>query len=93
MSILSVLWIVWAALATILLAMLAYRGNLTRYEEDCLFLGDCESTEKLEQERILAKVRKIRTPLRMIAGVTCVMSAALIGIYIWQAIQQFNLTT
>ena len=93
MSILSVLWIVWAGLATALLAMLAYRGNLTRYEEDCLFLGDCNSNEKQEQERILAKVRKMRKPLRMLTGATCAMSAALIGMYVWQAIQQMNAAT
>ena len=93
MSILSVLWIVWAVLATVLLAMLAYRGNLTRYEEDCLFLGDCNNNEKTEQERILAKVRKIQPALRIMAGATCAMSAALIGMYVWEAIRQFNLTT
>ncbi len=40
MHYLTIVFIVWAVAATILLALLAYRSTLTRYEEDCLFLGD-----------------------------------------------------
>jgi len=40
MSFMPVLWIVWAGVTAILLALLAYRGTLTRYEEDQLFLDD-----------------------------------------------------
>ncbi len=89
MNLMLAMWIVWAGLATILLALLAYRGTLTRYEEDCLFLGDCNGHEKQEQEKILIKVRKVQPAVRIMAGATCAMSAALIGIYVWQAIRQF----
>ncbi len=91
MSVLTVLWIVWAGLATISLALLAYRGTLTRYEEDCLFLDDCAGHERQEQERILAKVRKVQPAVRVLAGATCVMTVAIIGMYAYNAVQSFNM--
>ena len=40
MRAMPLMWIVWAAFACVLLALLLYRGTLTRYEEDELFLDD-----------------------------------------------------
>ena len=34
-----ILWIVWAAVLVNLLILLAYRGTITRYEEDQIFLN------------------------------------------------------
>jgi hypothetical protein len=91
MSYMIVLWIIWAALATVSLVLLAYRGTLTRYEEDCLFLDDCGGREQEEQKRILEKVRKIKPAVRAVTAATGVMTAAIIGLYLWQAVQQFNM--
>ncbi len=44
------MWVVWGALAAVLLSLLMYRGNLTRYEEDQLFLSDSNGMEQREQE-------------------------------------------
>ena len=38
MHYLTIIFIVWALAASVLLVLLAYRSTLTRYEEDCLFL-------------------------------------------------------
>lgn len=91
MSYMIVLWVIWAVLATTSLVLLAYRGTLTRYEEDCLFLDDCGGREQEEQKRILEKVRKIKPAVRIMTAATCVMTAAIIGVYVWQAVQQFNM--
>ena len=64
MHYLTIVFIVWAVAATVLLALLAYRSTLTRYEEDCLFLGDCNDHQHKEQESILARVRKVQPAVR-----------------------------
>ncbi len=46
MHYLTIVFIVWAVAATVLLALLAYRSTLTRYEEDCLFLDDCNGHQQ-----------------------------------------------
>lgn len=90
MHYLTIVFIVWAVAATILLALLAYRSTLTRYEEDCLFLGDCNDHQHKEQETILARVRKVQPAVRVMTVTTCIMSAALVGTFIFQLVQQLN---
>ena len=91
MHVMPILWIVWAGLTTALLALLVYRGTLTRYEEDCLFLGDCANQQKQEQERILNKLRQVQPALKVMTVGACAMSAAILGLYVWDAIRQFYL--
>ena len=40
MHFIPTLWIVWAVFAVCLLSLLLYRGTITRYEDDQLFLDD-----------------------------------------------------
>lgn len=87
MSYMPVVWIVWAAIVTILLVLLVYRSNLTRYEEDQIFLDDAGSHLKKEQEEILVKVNKIQPVIRIITGATCVLTVGIIGVYVWDALQ------
>ena len=56
MHLIPILLIVWAAVAACFLALLAYRGQLTRYEEDQLFLTETESNEQREQSEIVRSV-------------------------------------
>ncbi|HUY81897.1 MAG TPA: hypothetical protein VMU92_09255 [Acidobacteriaceae bacterium] len=91
MSAMPVMWIVWAGVAAIMLILLGYRGTLTRYEEDQLFLDDAEDHQKMEQTAILAKVAKIQPYVRLAIGATCVMSAFIIGLYVWDAVRHLLL--
>ena len=43
MTVMPILWIVWGVVAGVLLIMLGYRGTLTRYEEDQIFLNEATS--------------------------------------------------
>jgi hypothetical protein len=87
MSYMPVVWIVWASIITILLVLIVYRSNLTRYEEDQIFLDDCSSHQKKEQEDILVKVNKIQPAIRIVTGVTCLLTVGIIGVYVWDALQ------
>lgn len=90
MSAMPVLWIVWAGVAAIMLILLGYRGTLTRYEEDQIFLHDAEDHQKQEQTALLAKVEKIQPYVRAAIAATCVLSACIIGIYVWDAIRHLT---
>lgn len=91
MSFIPLMWILWAAFTTTLLILLLYRSNLTRYEEDALFLEESSERQHKEQEVLLKKVNRV-TPLVRVATVcTCVTTAALLGFYVWDALKQFNM--
>jgi hypothetical protein len=87
MSAMPVLWIVWAGVTAILLILLAYRGTVTRYEEDQIFLDDCADHQKKEQTEILAKVNRIQPFVRIATGATCALTAGILGIYVWDAVR------
>jgi hypothetical protein len=87
MSIMPVLWIVWAGVTAILLVLLAYRGTITRYEEDQIFLDSAGDHQQKQQTEILAKVGKIQPFVRVATGATCVLSACILGIYVWDAVK------
>jgi hypothetical protein len=90
MSIMTVLWIVWAGVTTILLVLLAYRGTITRYEEDQIFLDPASGHQQQEQNLIVQRVNRITPFVRIMTGATCVLSATIIGVYVWDAISQFK---
>jgi purine-cytosine permease-like protein len=90
MSAMPVLWIVWAGVAVVLLILLGYRGTLTRYEEDQIFLDDCQDHQAKEQNELLQKVKKIQPYVSAAIAATCVLSAAIIGIYVWDAIKHLT---
>jgi len=90
MSAIPVLLIVWAAIAACFLALLAYRGQLTRYEEDQLFLSDTESAEQREQSEIVRKVNQIQPFVRVLGVATAVMTACIVGIFTYDAWQHLK---
>lgn len=91
MSIMPLLWIVWASLTLVLIALLIYRGNLTRYEEDQLFLDDNLQAEQSEQNEIQTRVKRIEPAVKLFAVSASVMTVAIVSMYVWDAIRQFNM--
>jgi hypothetical protein len=89
MHVVPMLWIVWAVFAGVLLMLLLYRGTITRYEDDQLFLDDISDRAHKENDAIIRKLDKIKPFLRVFTGVTSVLTAAIIGIYAWDAIKTF----
>jgi hypothetical protein len=85
------LWIVWAAFAAVLLTLLLYRGTITRYEDDQLFLDDISDRQHKENDAIIRKLNQIQPFLRVFTGLTTVLTATLIGLYAWDAIKTFNM--
>ncbi|MHB1022091.1 MAG: hypothetical protein ACYC46_13445 [Acidobacteriaceae bacterium] len=87
MTMMPLLWIVWAVLAAAFLATLAYRGTITRYEEDQLFLNEDMSTEHEEQNEIVRKVHKLEPFVRILGGATGAMTVAIISLYVYDALK------
>lgn len=90
MSHLPVLLIVWAAVAACFLALLAYRGQLTRYEEDQLFLTDTHSNEQDEQTEIVRKVNKIRPLVNIFGYAAALMTISIVGLFTYDAWQHLK---
>jgi hypothetical protein len=90
MEAIPVLLIVWAAILACFLGLLAYKGQLTRYEEDQLFLNETVSQEQQLQSEIIRKVTKIQPFVRVFGVATAVMTAGIIGIFTYDAWQHLK---
>jgi hypothetical protein len=90
MSAIPIMLIVWAVVAACFLALLAYRGQLTRYEEDQLFLNENESNEQREQSEIVRKVKKIEPLVRLFGVAAAAMTAGIVGIFTYDAWQHLK---
>ncbi len=80
------LLIVWAALTFCFLALLVYRGQLTRYENEELFLNDAVKTHSHDMhEVVVRKIEKIQPIVRVVGGAAGLVTACAVGLYVWQA--------
>jgi hypothetical protein len=89
MHFVPLLWIAWGVFAAILLSLLLYRGTITRYEDDQLFLDDISDRQHKENDAIIRKLARIQPFLRVFTGVTSILTATIIGLYAWDAIKTF----
>jgi hypothetical protein len=80
-----VLLSVWAALTICFLALLVYRGQLTRYEDEQLFLNDTNTREREMQTAIVRRIEKIQPVVRLVGGAAGLATACAVGMYVWNA--------
>jgi hypothetical protein len=84
------MWVVWSALVVVTAALYIYRANLTKDEEDQIFLDDSFQSHRDSQAAIVAKVEKLQPLLRatlMLAGIATLF---VVGYYILDFIKQFS---
>lgn len=91
MNALPALIIVWAVFTGIFLALLAYNGTLTRYEENQLFLEDINANGKQQQTSIIRRIQQVTPYIRALGTLSAVMTVVIVAIYTldaWRSIHQ-----
>ncbi|MEO6805685.1 MAG: hypothetical protein ABI286_02595 [Edaphobacter sp.] len=90
MDAIPVLLIIWAAIVACFLGLLAYKGQLTRYEEDQLFLSETASHEQELQSEIIRKVTRLQPFVRIFGVAAGLMTAGILGIFTYDAWQHLK---
>jgi hypothetical protein len=90
MDVMLVLWIAWGVVAAILLIVLGYRGTLTRYEEDQIFLDESGSLEAQQQGEIQRKLEKVRPFLVTTIWAIGALSVVILGMYVRDAVRNLS---
>jgi hypothetical protein len=90
MHALPALVVIWAVLTGLFLALLAYNGTVTRYEDNQLFLENINQREQQRQSVILRRVNTVMPYIRALGGLSAVMTLLIIGIYTWDAWQRIQ---
>jgi hypothetical protein len=82
--------IIWAVVTVAFLLLIAYRGQITRYEEDQLFLNGAHSNEEDQQHEIIRKVNRLAPFIRLLGGATSLITVGIIGLFVYDAWQKFQ---
>ena len=91
MTVNPILLTIWAALALAFFGLLMYRGQLTRYEDEQLFLNDeVNRVEQEQQTRIVSRVKKIEPILRLFGGAAGLVTAGIVGMVVYDAWQRIH---
>jgi len=90
MTLAPILWVVWSVLVLFTAALYIYRSNLTRDEEDQIFLDDSFEHEKSAQAAIVAKVNKVQPILRVALWLVGAATLSVVAYYIVDIFNQFK---
>ncbi len=86
-----VLLTVWAVLTACFLALLVYRGQLTRYEDEQLFLNDdARGSEREQQSRIVRRINRVQPLVRVVGTAAGLVTVCAVGLYVWDAWQRIQ---
>ena len=91
MSAIPVLIVVWAIVTGIFLALLAYNGTITRYEDNQVFLSGTSAVEEGRQSIIVQRVNRTQPFIRATGVLSALMTVAIVGIYTWDAWQRIHM--
>ncbi len=91
MNALPLLIVIWAVLTGLFLALLAYNGTITRYEENQLFLDDINANEQQLQSSIIRKIHRTMPFIRALGSLSALMTIVIIGIYTYDAWQRIHM--
>jgi len=91
MTIVPIMWAVWAGFVVVLAALYVYRASLTKDEEDQIILDDSFDHMRTEQAAIVARVNKIEPVVRVMIWLVALMSAFVIVYYIRDILLQLNI--
>ena len=90
MTFVPVMWTTWSAFVVITAALYIYRSNLTRDEEDQIFLDDSFEHERNEQAAIVARAQKIEPLLKAAQWLVVGMTAVVVIYYVRDILVHLN---
>lgn len=91
MTLNPILITVWAVLAVVFFGLLIYRGQLTRYEDEQLFLGESASKHSMdEHNQLIIRVQRLEPIVRIVGAAASLATAFAVGMYVWDAYQRIQ---
>ncbi len=73
--------IVWAAVTACFVAILTYRGQLTRYEQERLFLTNINPNGERQQTEIVHRIKQIQPYVRILGAATTLITIGIVAIW------------
>ena len=78
---------IWAVFTACFVGLLTYRGQLTRYEDEQLFLNEQNPDAEQLQTRIVRRIEKMKPFVQIFGGAAGLITIGIIGIWVADAIR------
>ncbi len=91
LSAVPTLLVVWAVTTALFVGLLTYRGQLTRYEDEQLFLADINPDGPRKQSEIVRRVNQVQPFVRIFAAVAGLLAVSIVGIWVAEALRTLSL--
>jgi hypothetical protein len=91
MTVVPVMWTVWALFVVFTAALYVYRSSLTRDEEDQIFLDDSFQHEAAAQATIVSKVAKVEPWVRIGRWLVIAMTVVVALYYVRDILAQLRI--
>ena len=90
MSTLAIMLSIWGVIVVAFIALMVYRGHLTQYETDQLFLNETAPSHVHEEnDAIIRRVQMIQPICTGVGSLAALMTVAIIGVWLAQAMRDF----
>jgi len=90
MSTLAIMLSIWGVIVVAFIALMVYRGHLTQYETDQLFLNETAPSHVHEEnDAIIRRVQMIQPICTGVGSLAALMTVAIIGVWLAQAMRNF----
>lgn len=72
---------IWAAVTACFVGILTYRGQLTRYEQERLFLTNINPDGERQQSEIVQRIKTIQPYVRILGAATTIITVSIVAIW------------
>ena len=86
---LTLLMISWGVVTAVLAVLVIYRGTLSAKEDDQIFIDSAEQHHYKEQQIIIAKVSRLKTPIIVLSVMSGVLLLTSAGIWVYRGLMSF----
>lgn len=73
--------VVWAAVTACFVGLLTYRGQLTRYEQERLFLNEATAIGARKQTEIVGRIRQVDPYVKIFGVVATLVTVCIVAIW------------